>query len=90
MLQQSPHVLDSGGCGFGRALDDGFVLARGSGIGYLGLLFNNCLFLFGFCRTLELCDKDIMPAGDCQKKLMLEDLKFAVVAFAIPFFKDGL
>lgn len=46
MLLQTQHVQE---VVVGSASDGGFVLVHRSGRGYLGLLFNNCLFLFGFC-----------------------------------------
>lgn len=64
----------AGGCGL-ELTADGCWLCTGVqvwGRGYLGLLFNNCLFSLGFCHTLELYDKDSTTAvgEDIQKQLV--------------------
>lgn len=59
------------------------MVARRSGRGYLGLPFNNCLFLFGFLPAcLNSVTKTSRQAKTVEKELMFKDLKFAVVAFA--------
>lgn len=76
------------------------MAARRSVRGYLGLLFTDCLFSFGFClRGLNSVTKTSHRGKDREKELMFKDLKFAVVAFTskglspppplFPFFESG-
>jgi len=69
--------------GVWSASDDSFIFVRRSGWrGYLGFLFNNCLFPLGFCCTLELYDKDITTTvGQIKSKgtQKLEDLNLQLL-----------
>lgn len=74
----------SAGSGLSRPwLGVRWMAARRSERGYLGLLFTDCLFLFGFClRGLNSVTKTSHRGKDREKELMFKGLKFAVVAFA--------
>lgn len=59
------------------------MAARRSARGYSGLLFADCLFLFGFClHGLNSVTKTSHRGKEREKELMFKGLKFAVVAFA--------